>query len=76
VPWLASTHDSLIAVTLVNIWVGIPFNMVILYGGLQSVPAELYEAAALDGAERLAPLPAHHPAAAAPGDRRGAHPSA
>jgi multiple sugar transport system permease protein len=50
VPWLASTHDSLIAVTLVNIWVGIPFNMVILYGGLQSVPGELYEAAALDGA--------------------------
>lgn len=50
VPWLASTHDSLIAVTLVNIWVGIPFNMVILYGGLQSIPGELYEAAALDGA--------------------------
>jgi multiple sugar transport system permease protein len=50
IPWLASTHDSLIAVTLVNIWVGIPFNMVILYGGLQSIPAELYEAAALDGA--------------------------
>jgi multiple sugar transport system permease protein len=50
IPWLASTHDSLIAVTLVNIWVGIPFNMVILYGGLQSIPGELYEAAALDGA--------------------------
>jgi multiple sugar transport system permease protein len=50
VPWLASTHDSLVAVTLVNIWIGIPFNMVILYGGLQGVPAELYEAAALDGA--------------------------
>ncbi|MBM9510169.1 carbohydrate ABC transporter permease [Actinacidiphila acididurans] len=50
VPWLASTHDSLIAVTLVNIWVGIPFNMVILYGGLQNIPGELYEAAALDGA--------------------------
>jgi multiple sugar transport system permease protein len=50
VPWLASTHDSLAAVTLVNIWVGIPFNMVILYGGLQSIPGELYEAASLDGA--------------------------
>ena len=50
IPWLASTHDSLIAVTLVNIWVGIPFNMVILYGGLQSIPGELYEAASLDGA--------------------------
>jgi multiple sugar transport system permease protein len=51
-PWLASTHLALIAVTLVNIWVGIPFNMVILYGGLQAIPEQLYEAAALDGASR------------------------
>ncbi|GAA4258170.1 carbohydrate ABC transporter permease [Dactylosporangium darangshiense] len=50
VPWLASTSVALTAVTLVNIWVGIPFNMVILYGGLQSIPDELYEAAQLDGA--------------------------
>ncbi|GAA3228900.1 carbohydrate ABC transporter permease [Dactylosporangium siamense] len=50
VPWLASTDLSLTAVTLVNVWVGIPFNMVILYGGLQAIPAELYEAAQLDGA--------------------------
>jgi multiple sugar transport system permease protein len=50
IPWLASTDWALIAVTLVNIWVGIPFNMVILYGGLQAIPAHLYEAAELDGA--------------------------
>jgi multiple sugar transport system permease protein len=50
VPWLVSTNMSLIAVTLVNIWVGIPFNMVILYGGLQSIPEQVYEAAAIDGA--------------------------
>ncbi len=49
VPWLVSTHVSLIAVTLVNVWVGIPFNMVILYGGLQAIPAAIDEAAALDG---------------------------
>jgi multiple sugar transport system permease protein len=41
---------ALVSVVLVNIWIGIPFNMVILYGGLQEVPKELYEAAALDGA--------------------------
>lgn len=52
IPWLASTSWSLIAVTLVNIWIGIPFNMVILYGGLQAIPEQLYEAAALDGATR------------------------
>ncbi|RCG29920.1 sugar ABC transporter permease [Sphaerisporangium album] len=50
VPWLASTDLALLSVTLVNIWVGIPFNMVILYGGLQGIPAQLYEAAGLDGA--------------------------
>ena len=49
-PWLTSTSMALISVILVNIWIGIPFNMVILYGGLQEVPKELSEAAALDGA--------------------------
>ncbi|MEU0136703.1 sugar ABC transporter permease [Streptomyces sp. NPDC006296] len=49
-PWLTSTSMALISVILVNIWIGIPFNMVILYGGLQEVPKELHEAAALDGA--------------------------
>ena len=34
----------------VNIWIGIPFNTTILYGGLQDIPQDLYEAAALDGA--------------------------
>jgi multiple sugar transport system permease protein len=48
-PWLASPHLALVSVILVNIWVGIPFNMVILYGGLREIPEELYEAAALDG---------------------------
>lgn len=49
-PWLTSPGMALFSVILVNIWIGIPFNMVILYGGLQEVPRELYEAAALDGA--------------------------
>ncbi|MYR58085.1 ABC transporter permease subunit [Streptomyces sp. SID625] len=49
-PWLTSTHMALLAVVLVNIWIGIPFNMVILYGGLQEVPREVHEAASLDGA--------------------------
>jgi multiple sugar transport system permease protein len=48
--WLSTTSLALIAVIVVNIWVGIPFNTTILYGGLQDVPEELYEAAALDGA--------------------------
>ncbi|MFJ5223422.1 carbohydrate ABC transporter permease [Streptomyces sp. NPDC088400] len=50
VPWLSSPSIALMSAILVNIWIGIPFNMVILYGGLQEIPRDLYEAAALDGA--------------------------
>jgi multiple sugar transport system permease protein len=48
--WLTDTSLALIAVIMVNIWIGIPFNTTILYGGLQDIPDELYEAAELDGA--------------------------
>ncbi|GAA0262851.1 sugar ABC transporter permease [Cryptosporangium japonicum] len=48
--WLTSTSLALIACIIVNIWIGIPFNTTILYGGLQDIPPDLYEAAALDGA--------------------------
>jgi len=48
--WLTSTSLALVAVILVNIWIGIPFNLTILYGGLQDIPEDLYEAASLDGA--------------------------
>lgn len=54
VPWLTGTSEALVSVILVNVWVGVPFNTAILYGGLQDVPAELYEAAKLDGAGRWA----------------------
>ncbi|MFT4210547.1 MAG: sugar ABC transporter permease [Microbacterium sp.] len=50
VNWLTSPDTALIAVIIANIWLGIPFNLVILYSGLQNIPADLYEAAALDGA--------------------------
>ncbi|WP_460796139.1 carbohydrate ABC transporter permease [Microbacterium sp. GXF0217] len=50
VPWLTSPDIALLSVILVNIWIGIPFNVTILYGGLQDIPEELYEAASLDGA--------------------------
>ena len=39
----------MIAIILVNIWLGIPFNLTLLYSGLQDIPG-LYEAGALDGA--------------------------
>jgi multiple sugar transport system permease protein len=50
IPWLSSPDVALVAVIIVNIWLGIPFNVTILYSGLQDIPQELYEAASLDGA--------------------------
>ncbi|MGP9537265.1 carbohydrate ABC transporter permease [Brachybacterium sp. AOP43-C2-M15] len=50
IPWLTSSDTALIAVIMVNIWLGIPFNVVLLYSGLQAIPSELYEAAEIDGA--------------------------
>ncbi|MGI8334392.1 carbohydrate ABC transporter permease [Actinomadura scrupuli] len=48
--WLTSPDWSLTSVTVANIWIGIPFNLVVLYSGLQNIPESLHEAAALDGA--------------------------
>jgi multiple sugar transport system permease protein len=50
IPWLTSPDVALIAIILVNIWLGVPFNLTLLYSGLQDIPEELYEAGSLDGA--------------------------
>lgn len=49
IPWITGTSQALVSVILINIWVGIPFNTTILYGGLQDIPTHLYEAAKVDG---------------------------
>jgi multiple sugar transport system permease protein len=50
VDWLTSPEWSLWSVTIANIWIGVPFNLVVLYAGLQTIDPVLYEAAELDGA--------------------------
>ena len=50
VHWYAHQSTALFAAVTVNVWIGIPFMMVALLGGLQAIPADLYEAAAMDGA--------------------------
>jgi len=52
VPWLSTFPWYYIMPIIVNVWLGIPFMMVTLLGGLQSIPSDLYEAAAMDGASR------------------------
>jgi arabinogalactan oligomer/maltooligosaccharide transport system permease protein len=48
--WLSDPFWNFAAMIITNVWLGIPFMMVILLGGLQSIPGELYEAADMDGA--------------------------
>jgi ABC-type sugar transport system permease subunit len=50
VDWLAGISVALPAVIAVGVWAGMPQTTVVLLAGLQNVPAELHEAAALDGA--------------------------
>jgi multiple sugar transport system permease protein len=50
VNWLTSPQWSIVSVLIANIWIGIPFNLVIMYSGLQNISNDVLEAASLDGA--------------------------
>jgi multiple sugar transport system permease protein len=49
-PWLSDPFWARFSVILVNIWYGTPFFMITYLAGMKSVPQELYESAAIDGA--------------------------
>lgn len=51
IPWLTSPKFSLFSVMAVTVWKGLGYYMVIYLAGLQAIPADLYEAAAIDGSE-------------------------
>jgi multiple sugar transport system permease protein len=50
VAWLSDVVWARFAVILVNIWYGAPFFMIMYLAALKSIPAELYDAAKVDGA--------------------------
>jgi multiple sugar transport system permease protein len=50
VDWLGDPHWAMPAIVLLSVWKNFGYNMIILLAGLQAIPAELYEAAQLDGA--------------------------
>jgi multiple sugar transport system permease protein len=50
VPWIGETGWARFSVILVNVWIGAPFFMIMYLAALKSVPEQLYEAAAIDGA--------------------------
>jgi arabinogalactan oligomer/maltooligosaccharide transport system permease protein len=53
IPWLSHEIWAMVAVIATNVWLGFPFMMVVLLGGLQSIPEELYEASEVDGCGHL-----------------------
>jgi multiple sugar transport system permease protein len=66
--WLVDPQAALWAAVITNVWVGIPFNMLLLLPALQAIPQGLYEAAEVDGASawqrfRHITLPLLRPAA-------------
>ena len=53
IPWLGNPYWARAGVILVNVWVGSPFFMLMYLAALKSVPEQLHEAAAIDGANWL-----------------------
>lgn len=49
---LGNPETAWLGVVVADIWIGTPFMAIIFLAGLQSIPRELYEAAAIDGARR------------------------
>ncbi|WP_297836101.1 sugar ABC transporter permease [uncultured Roseibium sp.] len=51
--WLSDPNVALYSVILANIWLGVPFNMILLSVGLAGIPEDIYEAAEMDGANAI-----------------------
>jgi multiple sugar transport system permease protein len=53
-PWLTSSQWVVPSIILLGVWKNVGFNFILFVAGLQNIPRHLYEAAAIDGAGRLA----------------------
>ncbi|POP33320.1 ABC transporter permease [Lactonifactor longoviformis] len=53
IDWLTSTNTAMFAIVCANVWIGIPFNMILISTGLTTIPQELYESASIDGAGKI-----------------------
>jgi len=54
IPWLTSSQWVISSIILLGVWKNVGFNFILFVAGLQNIPRHLYEAAAIDGAGRLA----------------------
>jgi multiple sugar transport system permease protein len=48
-PWLTSPNLALWSIVIIGVWKEVGFSMLVLLGGLNNIPGDLYEAAAIDG---------------------------
>ena len=53
IPWLTDPTWARVAVCMVNIWLGFPYQMNICLGALAAIPQDYYEAADVDGASKF-----------------------
>lgn len=51
--WLASEYLALPAIVLMGVWKGFGYNMIVFIAALQTIPDEIYEASAIDGAGKF-----------------------
>ena len=53
IEWLTTPGTAMFAIVCANIWIGVPFNMILISTGLTTIPRELYESASIDGAGKV-----------------------
>ncbi|MEU8377788.1 sugar ABC transporter permease [Streptosporangium sp. NPDC048865] len=51
--WIADPATAMYALVVVGVWSSVGYNLIIFLAGMQAIPKELYEAAAMDGAGRV-----------------------
>lgn len=49
IQWLLHPELAMWVIIVTNVWIGIPFNLILLHGGMQDIPKDIYEAAQIDG---------------------------
>lgn len=53
IPWFGNVWLARFTVVLINLWAGFPYFMLLITGTMTSIPADVYEAASIDGASRF-----------------------
>lgn len=53
IDWLTSPQTAMSVVIAANVWIGIPFNTILISTGLTTIPQEVYESASIDGAGKV-----------------------